>query len=407
VTGALEDIKVCDFSWAIAGPVASKYLALFGAEVIKVETHTRLDGPRMAPPFAGKPHRNRSGYFANHNAAKRSITLDLSHAEARVLAHRLVGWADVTGENFAPGVAERLGCDYRTLAGVNPTIVHVSSSMQGQDGPHATHPGFGLTLQALAGLSHFTGWPDREPLGIPEPYTDLIAPWFQVCAVLAALERRDRTGEGCAIDLSQLETALHMFAPALLDSAVNGADAARAGNADLTSAPHAVLPCAPDTRQPPSDRWIAIACENDEQWQALCTVMSHPGWTRDASLDTAAGRFAAAPAIEQRLAEWTAPQEANELVDRLQRAGVPAGLVADARDLAEDAQLRHRAHFARLEHAAMGVTAYDAPSFRMSETPFDMRPAPCIGEANAYVFGEILGLSSTEQDRLKESGAIA
>jgi benzylsuccinate CoA-transferase BbsF subunit len=403
---ALQGLRVCDFSWAIAGPVASKYLALFGAEVIKVETHTRLDGPRMAPPFAGRPHRNRSGYFADHNAGKRSITLNLAHPEAQAIAHRLVAWADVTAENFAPGVAKRLGCDYETLVAVNPRVVHVSSSMQGQDGPHATHPGFGLTLQALAGLSHFTGWPDREPLGIPEPYTDLVAPWFQVCAVLAALERRDRTGEGCRIDLSQLETSLHMFAAPLLDHAVNGIEVSRAGNADDSMSPHAVFRCASDTRELASERCVAIVCENDAQWQSLRTVLGDPEWTRNTAFDTTAGRRASAQDIEQHIGEWTATQDANDVVDQLQAAGVAAGLVADARDLFDDPQLTHRGHFARLEHAAMGETAYDVPAFRMSETPFEMRPAPCIGEGNDDILGGILGITPEERQRLVDEGVI-
>jgi crotonobetainyl-CoA:carnitine CoA-transferase CaiB-like acyl-CoA transferase len=403
---ALDDIKVADFSWAIAGPVASKYLALFGAEVIKIETHTRLDGPRMAPPFKGRPHRNRSGYFANHNAGKRSVTLNLAHPEARALAHRLVAWADVTAENFAVGVAARLGCDYDTLRTVNPRIIHISSSMQGQAGPHASHPGFGLTLQALVGLSHFTGWPDRDPLGIPEPYTDLIAPWFQVCAVLAALERRDRSGEGCYIDLSQMETALHLLEPALLDHAVNGAVRSRQGNADDVMAPHAVFACAPDRRDPPSERSIAIVCEDDDQWRKLRMLMGDPEWAAGPAYETAEGRRAGARIVENGIAEWTSPQDACELADRLQSAGIAAGIVADARDLFEDPQLVWRGHFARLDHAAMGETAYDVPAFRMSGTPFDMHPAPCIGDSNDYVFGEILGLNTKERQRLVDSGAI-
>jgi benzylsuccinate CoA-transferase BbsF subunit len=405
-SAALEGIKVCDFSWAIAGPVASKYLALFGAEVVKIETHVRLDGPRMAPPFAGKPSRNRSGYFAEHNAAKRSITLDLAKPEAREIAHRLVRWADVTAENFAVGVAARLGCDYETLRSVNPRIVHVSSSMQGQRGPNATHPGFGLTLQALAGLSHFTGWPDREPLGNPEPYTDLVAPWFQVCAVLAALERRDRTGEGMYIDLSQFETTLHMFAPTLLDHAVNGVVEERMGDADMVMAPHGVFPCAADGREPVAERFVAIACEDDAAWRALREVMGQPAWAADGRYDTVAGRRADAAELEARIAEWTAPQQAVELAERLQQAGVAAALVANARDLFEDPQLTHRGHFVRLEHPAMGETAYNAPSFRMSATPARMRPAPTIGEANDDVLGGILGIDEGERARLVEAGVI-
>lgn len=406
MAAALEGVKICDFSWAIAGPVASKYLALHGAEVVKIETHVRLDGPRMAPPFAGKPHRNRSGYFAEHNAAKRSITLDLAKPEAQAIAHRLVEWADVTAENFAVGVAARLGCDYETLRRVNPRIVHVSSSMQGQHGPHATHPGFGLTLQALAGLSHFTGWPDREPLGNPEPYTDLVAPWFQVCAVLAALERRDRTGEGIFIDLSQFETSLHMFAPALLDHAVNGVVEERMGDADMVMSPHGVFACADDGREPAAERFVAIACEDDAAWRALRAVIGSPGWAMDPSYDTAAGRRTGAAELEARIAEWTAPQQATELAEQLQRAGVAAALVANARDLFEDPQLAHRDHFVRLEHAAMGETAYNAPSFRMSATPAEMWAAPSIGEGNDDVLGGILGIDATERARLVETGVI-
>ncbi|TMC51219.1 MAG: CoA transferase [Chloroflexi bacterium] len=403
---ALEGLRVADFSWAIAGPVASKYLALHGATVIKIETHKRLDGPRMAPPFAGRPHRDRSGYFANHNAGKRSVTLDLSHPEGRVLAHRLVEWADVTAENFAPGVAARLGCDYPTLKSVNPRIVHVSASMQGQQGPHATHPGFGLTLQALAGLSHFTGWPDRAPLGIGEPYTDLIAPWFQVAAVLAALERRDRTGEGCFIDLSQLETTLHFFAPALLDHAVNGVQEARRGNADDVMAPHGVFPCAPDGLEPEAQPYIAIVCEDDGQWQALRRLMDDPEWARHPDYETVAGRLRHSAVIESKLSQWTADQDVAALAERLQAAGVAAGVVATGRDLFADPQLAHRGHFVRLKHAAMGEHAYDAPGFHLSETPAQMRPAPSIGEANEEVLGGILGLSAEEQARLREIGAV-
>ena len=220
--GALDGVKVADFAWAVAGPLVTKMLAVHGATVVKVETNHRLDGTRVGPPFRGKPSRNGSAYYTDINPGKLSITLDLRKPEALAVAKRLCRWADVVNENFSPGIMARWGLGYDDLAVEKPSTIMLSSSMQGADGPHAKHPGIGATLGALVGVNHFTGWPDAEPVGVARPYTDTIAPWFGAAAVLAALEHRDRTGEGQHIDLSQYEATMHMIAPALLDHTLNG-----------------------------------------------------------------------------------------------------------------------------------------------------------------------------------------
>ena len=221
---ALDGVKVADFAWAVAGPLVTKMLAVHGATVVKVETNHRLDGTRVGPPFRGRASRNGSAYYTDINPGKLSVTLDLRKPEALAVAKRLCRWADVVNENFSPGIMARWGLGYDDLAVEKPSTIMLSSSMQGADGPprqaprHRRDPG-----GALWASNHFTGWPDAEPVGVARPYTDTIAPWFGAAAVLAALEHRDRTGEGQHIDLSQYEATMHMIAPALLDHAVNGA----------------------------------------------------------------------------------------------------------------------------------------------------------------------------------------
>src|SRR6185369_6562665 len=213
--GLLAGLLVCDFGWAVAGPVLSRFLAHHGATGIKIESNTRLDGTRLSTPFRGKPSRNNSGYFDQHNAGKLGITLDLKHPEGKRLARLLALKADLVNENFVPGVLDDLGLGYESLRRDRPDIIMISSSAQGQDGPNARAPGLGVTLQGLVGLAHLTGWPDRVPVGTGEPYTDTLVVWTAGTALMAALDYRRRTGQGMHIDLSQFEIVAHVLAPGL------------------------------------------------------------------------------------------------------------------------------------------------------------------------------------------------
>ena len=323
--GALDGVKVADFAWAVAGPLVTKMLAVHGATVVKVETNHRLDGTRVGPPFRGRPSRNGSAYYTDINPGKLSVTLDLRKPEALAVAKRLCRWADVVNENFSPGIMARWGLGYDDLAVEKPSTIMLSSSMQGADGPHAKHPGIGATLGALVGVNHFTGWPDAEPVGVARPYTDTIAPWFGAAAVLAALEHRDRTGEGQHIDLSQYEATMHMIAPTLLDHTVNGAAPGRVGNASPSAAPHGAYRCR-DSKEAPDggqDEWVAIAVASEEQWAGFKRALDGEAWVEEERFQTALGRVAAGEEIDALVEAWTSRRTAGEAVELLQAQACP------------------------------------------------------------------------------------
>ena len=284
---ALEGIKILDFCWVAAGPMITKYLAEYGASVVRVESTKRPDTLRGAAPFKdGVPGMNRSGYFANFNVNKYGIMIDMRHPGARELVLRLTLWADVVTENFTPGTVEKWGIGYDELKKVNPQIILFSTSMLGRGGPMETQPGFGPVLSSLAGLTHITGWPDRDPVNPYGAYTDFIVPRFAVASILAAIDYRRRTNTGMHLDMSQLEASIHFSTPFLMDCAVNDREQGRRGNRDPGMAPHGVYPCQGE------DRWIAIACATDEHWRNLGRLVSSDGcgWAHDERFCTLLGR---------------------------------------------------------------------------------------------------------------------
>lgn len=398
----LEGLKICDFSWVGAAPWATMYLAVHGAKVIKVESSSRLDFTRLSSPFKDNiPGVNRSGVFLNLNTSKCSMTLNMRHPRAIMIIKRLVAWADVVTENFRPGVMEKWGLGYEELKKVNPDIIMVRSSIQGQTGPRAYLPGYGFGLNGLAGFNHLTGWPDGEPIGVAIAYTDEIVPLFTVIAILTALDYRQRTGEGQCIDLSQFEASLHFLAPALLDYAVNRQVQTRNGNRSSYAAPHGVYRCQGD------ERWCAIAVFSDEEWDAFCHVLGDPEWTKDPRFATAHSRKKNEDELDRLVEEWTINCLAEEIMVLMQAAGVDAGIVEDSQDLVQrDPQLKYRHHFQRVDHPEMGRCFCESPAFRLSKTSLDYRPAPCLGEHNEYVCKEILGMSDEEFIELLNSGAL-
>jgi benzylsuccinate CoA-transferase BbsF subunit len=395
---ALEGLKVLDFCWVAAGPMTTKYLAEHGATVVRVESAKRPESLRRAAPYGGdgSPGINRSGYFANYNGNKYGLTMDMRHARARELVLRIVStWADLVTENFTPGTMEGWGLGYKDLKHVNPQIMMFSASMLGRGGPMEKQPGFGAVLSSLAGLTNITGWPDRGPVNPYGAYTDFIVPRFAVASILAALDYRRRTGQGIHLDMSQLETSLHFSAPLLLDYAINGTEPSRKGNRDAGAAPHGVYPCQGE------DRWIAIACFSDAEWHALRQVIASAGasWAEQDGFDSLLDRKAAEDQLDELMATWTRGWDAKALMQTLQRAGVPAGMVNDTRGLFEDDQLQHRGHFQYLDHAEIGRYASERSEFNLSDTPGKLhRPAPMMGEHTEYVLRELVGL--TEQEYL-------
>lgn len=383
---AFDGLKVADFAWVGVGPIIAKALADHGATVVHIESAARPDVLRLGPPFKdGQPGLDRSQFFANFNTSKRSIAVNLSLPEGRELARRLADWADVVVESFTPGVARQLGLDYDTLAATRPELIMLSTCLCGQTGRHACYRGFGTQGSALAGLHGLTGWPDRPPAGTWGAYTDFIAPRYGVAALASALLERHRSGLGQHLDLAQVEAAIHFVEPLLLDYVVNGRIHRAAGHESDRGCPHGVY------RTAGVERFVAIATETQEQWQALLRVapLGHLGLDSSAGL---AQRLAADAAIDAALEAWLADRDPWETAEMLAAAGVPAFVVQRPSDLYNEPQLAHRGFFVTREHAVMGPTPYDGPVTRFSETPPQITAAPAVGQHTEEVLRDILGL---------------
>ena len=400
----LQGVRVADFTWVGAGPFGTKPLADHGADVIKIETSLKPDILRLAPPFQkNQPGINRSGYFANRNTSKRSITLNLNTPQGIELAKRLISVSDVVVNNFTPGAMEKWGLSYPEVCAIRPDIIYVAMPMQGSEGPHRSFAGFGLTIAALSGIHYLSGDPDKEPVGTGTNYPDHVPnPMHAAIATVAALRHRRLTGEGQYVEVAQLESSVNVVATAVLQYTVNSEIAQRTGNRSGFSAPRCLLRCAGD------DRWCAVDVQSRAQWEGLCRATGHPEWLRDDRYRDLDQRLLHQDELEAELAEWSSTLDAYDVMQRLQEAGVPAGVVQNTEDLIErDENLRDREHWQWLDHAEMGRSLYDAPPFKLSATPGRLRrPAPLLGEHTAEVLQEVLGLSEEEIAQYASVGAL-
>ena len=397
-----DGIKVLDFGWIGVGPITARYLGDYGATVIRVESLTRFDGLRMAPPYKNaKPGLNNSQFFANFNAGKMSLGLNMAQAEARVIAKRLcLEWADVIIEGFTPKQMRAWGLHYEALSPTRPDLIMVSTCQLGQTGPYAKYAGYGNMAASLAGYYEITGWADRGPCMVYGAYTDMLTPGVGAALLAASLDYRQRTGKGQWIDLSQFETGVNHVPVAVLDYGVNGRVATRRGNQDERGCPHAVYSCAGD------DCWIAIAVFTDDEWQALVRVIGNPTWAQAEQFATATGRKANEAALDSHIEAWTKTRDAAHIETLLQNAGIAAGVVAKQSDLFDDPQLAHRGFFAWREHKVMGLSPYDGLMSRLSKTPGEVSPASLLGEHYEEILKGILQYSDEEIAELIGHGTV-
>jgi benzylsuccinate CoA-transferase BbsF subunit len=400
----LEGIRVADFSWFAAGPVYTAMLANHGAQVIRIESQTRIDGLRvLLPQPEGKYGWNTSGWYNNCNPSKLSFTVSMRHPKAPDIVMRLIAKSDIVAENYTPGTLERWGLSYEKIREVKPDIIFVREPMQGSDGPQADYAGFGAVIAPLAGINYLTGPPDRAPVGMGTQYTDyVINPGHAVVATLAALRYRNRTGKGQLIELAQLESSVSIVGTALMDYAANGRVQTSQGNRLPHAAPHGAFPCQGD------DRWCVIAVFSDDQWQALCRAMGDPQWCQEERFATLQGRKENEDELERLVESWTSTKTAEEVMETLQAAGVAAGVVQNAQDVLEnDPHLKERGYYVYLDHPEAGRTAYDGPGFRLSKTPGRLlSPAPCLGEHTHHVCKEVLGMDDEEIAQLVVDGVL-
>jgi benzylsuccinate CoA-transferase BbsF subunit len=410
----LDGIRVLDFGWVAVGPVIGSLLGEMGAEVIKIESSRRLDYCRLLPPTVSVRREQSDGtpaapdldmvsMFHNYNRGKLGITVDLQHPGAPALLGRLVARSDVVLENFSPGVLRRIGLHYEALRALRPDLVMISCSAAGQDGPWSELKTFAPSLSSLAGLEELIGYPGERVLGaLAYGYADPSNAHHGALGVLAALWHRQRTGKGQYIDMSQLEATVGLTVEPLMDWFMNERVWGCQGNDHLSMAPHGNYPCRGD------DAWVSIAVEDGDAWGRLIAALGNASWAREPRFATLAGRRAHRGELDARLAEWTREQTPWEVTEILQRAGVAAFPVYGLAEQAADPHFQARGLMARPEHPRIGPMEVYAHPIRLSATPGEVTgTAPMLGEHNHQVFGELLGLTDDEIERLRAEGVIA
>ena len=398
---ALRGIRVLDFTWIHAGPSATRILSDQGAEVIKVESNNALSvigGPASATARGlGQRH--------NWNAGKLSISLNMKTAQGIDIAKRLAAVSDVVAENFSGRVMPSWGLEYDSIRVINPSIIMLSMSGFGRTGPWKDRVSYGQTLQAWSGFTQLTGFPDTDPSGPASAYSDAVGGMAGAQAVLLALMHRARTGRGQWLDVSQYESLSSLLETLVLDMSVNGADAVstRTGNRAPYGggAPHGAYRCRGE------DRWVAITVFTDEEWRALVDAVGNPQWADDPRFATAEGRERNADSLDALVESWTVQHAAEEVMGRLQAAGIAAGVVQTGEDLSRDPQLKERGFFRRVpDHQGEQRTIESAP-YKLSCTPGSVtRGAPAFAADMTYVLRELLGMSDDEVEDCAIAGAF-
>jgi len=400
----LRNIRVVDLTMGWAGPLASRTLADFGAEVIKVEGTRYPDwwrGAHHTEQFYRERLYEKNSNFALLNRNKLGITLDLTRSEGRAVLLELVKTADLVIENYSTEVLPKLGLDYAALSKVNPRLVLVSMPAFGAGNEWSAIRAYGGTLEQASGLPHHTGFPQNPPSLTSYAYGDPVGGWNGGAAALLALFVQKRSGQGRHVNLSQVECMLAMAAPFIIEQSLRGMTQPRSGNEHPVFAPHGVYKCAG------GDSWVVISVAGDAEWKALVEIIQALPLGEDASLDSVAGRRAQRQLIDGHISAWTQGRSAENVMNDLQRAGISAGVVKPIWTVLDDPHLRERNVFTKISRAYLGEYLATTPWFRETGgLVADVRPAPTLGEHNGDVFSRVLGMTGEQQQELNELGII-
>ena len=407
MTLPLEGIRIIDLGWIIAGPLATRLLSDFGAEVIKIESSTRPDVARgnRVPLFGQLPgdansNADAGGYFQDANSGKLSCTLNLATAEGRGVLHKLVAVSDAIVCNLHGDQLEKWGIGYESARVLNPRIIVLSLPTIEAEGPRARWRAFGDSFAAMSGIKSVSGHPGEPPLNFGHQYPDFSAnPFHAAIALMAALHHRERTGEGQFIEASQYESTAALLGPTFLDFTANGAISGPRGNRNPDAAPHNLFRCLGE------DSWCAIAVETDDQWHALSTIdglaaIRRPEWT------TLQGRKAAEAQIDEILDAWTTKWDRQELAAFLQSKGVPAGPYQDIVDMVERDPVLENQYFVKRMHPNGREFLVHGSPIQARRYPAKVRLGPMLGEHTVEVLTESLGLSADEIADLAACGAL-
>ena len=404
-SGPLAGYRGVVLTQAWAGSLATQLMGLMGAEIILVESRTRLDSWRgvpttpIAPALRDKDTAthpwNCNALFNSVNLNKQSVTLELSEPDGVDAFKRLVAQADFVAENFSPRVMGKLGIAYDDLCQVKEDIILCSISGYGQTGPWSPLPAIGGTIEPASGMSALLGYAGGTPMNSGQMYPDAAAGLYGFGALALALYHRDRTGEGQFIDMSMQEANFTFLGERWLEYALTGRVPGPTGNRHPSFAPHGIYPCAD------ADDWIAIAVETEDQWRALCSIADRPAW-----LDRFAGdRKAEEDALDAAVAEWTATQKRDVLVQRLSSVGVIAAPVLNGLEVAHDPVYRERGAIQLIEHPEVGIWPQPAIPCHFSATHAAVTGAAPLKDADsAEVFARLLGMGEAEHERLRAAG---
>ncbi len=397
----LKGIRVVDFSWILAGPLGTRILANFGAEVIRVESRARIDGMRNGVAPDGTPNENLGTLYNDANTGKRSLTLDLTTARGIELVRELIATADVVANNYRPGVLERMGLGYDELRAIKPDIVLLNMPGCGREGPWAGRRTMGNLIMHASGFSSLMGFPGGRVRGLGVAYPDFTSPYLMAITMLAALRERDRTGAGQELDLSQLSATVSLIGAEWMRFARSGELPPAPMNRDPNYCPHGVYPTLGD------DEWCAIAVDGDEQWAALCGAIGDQGTADDPRFTSHAGRKANEDEVDALVASWVAAHDRWELATLLQERAISAAAVESLRDTLErDPQLQR--HYQRVTQPSDPDVdiVIDRDAIRFAGIEHTLERAPMMGEHNEYVLRELLGVSRAEFDALVVEGVI-
>ncbi len=393
----LDGVRVLDFTWVVAGPVATRILGDHGAQVVKVE--------RKDPPPMGN---RKLGLQCDLHRSKLSVALNMQHPRGVELARRLAAMSDIVMDNFSARVMRMWGMDYASLKAVKPDIICISMSGLGHTGPRSSYVSYGPTLQALTGYTQLMAEPDGTPAGYGYSYADMVGGYSGALAALVALWHRRRTGHGQFVDLAQFEAAAAVIGPALLDISVNGRTQSAPGynSQEGPAAPHGVYKCHPLDGD--DDRWVAVSVRTGPEWRRFVTAVGSPEWASDAKFRTLYLRMQNSAELDANVSRWTIEHSAETAMAILQRAGIAAGVVENGVDMcARDPQLKERGFWPEVSTKKGVTTHVTGIPFKLSGGSGEISTiAPEVGEDFDYVLGELLGLGKSERDELVAEGAV-
>lgn len=398
----LQGVRILDATAWWAGPSSTHILAALGADVIHLESTHHPDGARMAAAaFVNQPQWwERSGMYLATNTNKRGLTLDLSSPEGRELLFGLVKHSDILVENFSPRVFDNFGITWETVSEQNPRLVMVRMPAFGLDGPWRNNVGFAQTMEQMTGMAWVTGHDYDQPR-IPRGPCDPLAGMHSAFAMLAGLRQRDETGQGALIEVSMVESALNAAAEQVVEFTAHGNLISRLGNRSRDAAPQGLYQCAG------TERWLAISVATDEHWRRLRSALCEPDWATDPALDTHEGRARAHDVIDKHLEHWAGNHDSAAAAELLVEYGVPAADLEDARVGSMHPQLAARGFFESLDHPVVGRHHVPAIPFKYrSVDKWYRSTAPTLGQDNASILGDLLGLDAASIAALAEKGVI-